>query len=106
MSYSYEQRTRTLEELARFLNLPLDIKLLKGVRYQWQVKLERLSIYTDNPLNKKYVICKASNSNKAMDKLCEKISYKTVVAPQIEGKDKIVTLGLVKRGFLYLRTHE
>jgi hypothetical protein len=102
----YEQRTRTLEEVSWWLNLALELKLLRGDKYVWQVKLEKLSFYNKNPLIKKYIICKADSPNKAMTNLCTKISYRMVVAPQIEGKDMIVTLGLVQRGYLYLRTHE
>lgn len=100
---NYEIRDRTLEEVAKLLNLSLDIKLLRGNKYVWQVKLETLRVYNDNSAKMKYIICKGDNPNYAMNKLCEKISYKTVVAPQIEGEDAIVTLGLVKRGPLYLR---
>jgi hypothetical protein len=109
--YNYETRTRTLEEVAKLLNLALDIKLLRGSKYVWQVKLEKLRLhnqdfakYGDN-ITRKYVICRADNPNSAMSRLCEKISYRTVVAPQIEGGDKIITLGLVQRGPLYLRVH-
>lgn len=102
----YEIRDRTLEEVAKLLNLSLDIKLLRGLKYVWQVKLERLRIYNENPWKMKYIICKADNPNLAMVRLCTKISYKTVVAPQINGEDIIVTLGAVLRGPLYLRLYE
>jgi hypothetical protein len=104
--YKYEQRRRTLEEVADLLNLSLDIKRLRGRNKLWQVKLERLRLYDENPLKKNYVICRHSNPNYAMMQLCKKISYKTVIALQVTGEDKIVTLGLVERDCLYLRLCE
>jgi hypothetical protein len=102
----YDIRRRTLEEVAKLLNLALEIKLLRGNRNLWQVKLEKLSLYDNNPLKKKYVICRADNPNAALSKLCQRISYRMVVAPQLNGPDKIVTLGEVVKGSLYLRQNE
>ena len=104
--YDYDQRRRTLEEVAELMGVSLEIKLLRGKKKLWQAKLEKLSLHTDNPLERKYIICRNTNPNYAMAQLCEKISYKTVIAPQIGGNNKVVTLGLVEKGPLYLRFYE
>ena len=102
----FSDRSRTLEEVAKLLNLSLEIKLLRGDKYMWHVKLERLRIYDVNPLKMKYVICRSDNPNFAMTKLCLKISHRTVVAPQIGKENKVVMLGEVLKGPLYLRLCE
>lgn len=99
----FSDRSRTLEEVARLVNLSFDIRLLRGNKYVWQVKLERLRIYDENPMKMKYVICKADDPNLAMTKLCARLSHKIVVTPRINDKNKIMRLGEVTKGFMYLR---
>ena len=102
--FHYEQRNRTLQEVAELMGVSFELKLLKN--NLWHAKLEQLSLVSDNPSERKYIICRNENPNYAMSLLCEKISYKTVSAPQKNKENKIVTLGLVQKGPLYLRYYE
>jgi len=96
-------KMRTLEEVANLFDIALDIKRLRGKNHLWQVKLEKLRLYGNEAIGIGYIICRASSPNAAMDLLCQKISYKTVVGPKVKGKHKILALGLVQRKPLYLR---
>lgn len=102
-AHRYPLRVRTLEEVADLLNVSFELRRLKGKKHLWQAKLEKLCLYGNKTTAMKYIICRADNPNDAMDLLCKKISHKTVVGPKLDGKHKVVALGLVQRKPLYLR---
>ena len=105
-----EIKQRTLEEVATILDANLEFKKLRGNKCVWQVKLGKVYLYRDDQwkggLSKERAVCKNENPNYALRRLCDKLSYKTVVAPQVKGEDVILSLGEVIHGPLYLRLCE
>jgi len=108
----YTDRVRTLEEVAKLLNVSLEIKMQKGKRGMWQVKLEKLAFKppnnifarddNKNPYHIDYVFSRSSNPNSALTLLAKKLSNAIVDTPD----NRRIRLGEVIRGGLYVRLHE
>lgn len=97
----YTDRTRTLEEVAHLLKASLGIRMLKGQRDLWQVKLEKVEVLGSNPLECKYAFVRHSNPNAALNMLCLRLSYAAIKINNIKYR-----LGEVKRGPLYVRLYD
>lgn len=98
---NYTNRTRTLEEVAQLLKASLGIRMLKGRKDLWQVKLEKVEILDSTFLSRKYAFVRNNNPNVAMNILCTKLSYSIIIAPD----KRVIRLGEIKRGHLYLRLY-
>lgn len=97
----------TLSAVAKLLKTSLVIRLLRGDKYVWQVKLEKVQ-FLDKEDTMRWASIKNGNPNYAILKLCETLSYKKVIGPKYrEGiKKRIKSLSLVKKGHLYVRIED
>jgi hypothetical protein len=97
----YANRIRTIEEVAQLLKASLGIRMLKGRRDLWQVKLEKVEILGSNPLEHKYAFVRHSNPNVALNVLCVRLSHATVRINNTKYR-----LGEVKREPFYIRLYD
>jgi hypothetical protein len=99
--FDYTDRTRTLEEVALLLQASLEIKMLKGKKNLWQVKLEKVKFVGVNPTKVNYACVRNNNPNAALSSLCQKLSYTVVKSPDT----RKIRLAEVNKGPLYIRLH-
>lgn len=102
-----EKGSKTLEEVARILKTSLDIKLLRGDKYVWQVKLFKVYFKSKETGSVKWATTKSGNPNHALLKLAEKVSNRTVFGPKHkELQGRVIKLGLVNKKQLYVRFND